>query len=236
MLPQLLCRWWHQNFGYHHIWKFADCDILTSDGWTGQPIKCVFLFDRENILHRAFSFSTAFATAETWYLKDCMLKVELSYWSNFFAAFLVWIFLCLQKNGNYYVLLFDRYHHISQMRSGRHYWMLLPLRAWMFCVSWMKRQQQLWHMESTSKIFLLLKRNPGMWCLWIVVMHHFRFLLVLSTKANWRYSKFFFVILCVHKTTQCILSMVLPTEVLCVWFRVSPFFNHHNGKNWWFMH
>ena len=77
------------------------------------------------------------------------------------------------------------------MQSVRHYWMLLPLRAWMFCVSWMKRQQQLWHMESTSKIFLLLKRNPGMWCLWIVVMRHFRFLLVLSTKANWRYSKIF---------------------------------------------
>jgi hypothetical protein len=55
----------------------------------GQLIKCTLLFDRANVLHRAFSYISAFATAETWHLKDYMLKVELSYWSNIFAAFLV---------------------------------------------------------------------------------------------------------------------------------------------------
>jgi hypothetical protein len=57
------------------------CWFLTINRWTGQicPIKCTsFVPEWENtVLQWAFKLNSALAAAETWYLKGCMLKVNI---------------------------------------------------------------------------------------------------------------------------------------------------------------
>ncbi len=56
-----------------------------------------------------------------------------------------------------------------------------------FCMQW------LWHTVSTSRIFPLLKKSQGQWCLWILVIQATRSLCVPLIKASLRFVPMIFI-------------------------------------------